>query len=120
MTQRVEEVTEENSRLHLELRKNLEAQIQAATQSGSKSAGRADVGDMLNTLQQQLDMVTKDRDTFQDLLRKTSHELDLCRQRDQVRTEKWDPDIMIGAVCRRKRLGFFSVNQKWLRLSKQL
>ena len=87
MTQRVEQVTEENSRLHLELRKNLEAQIHAATQSGSKMSGRADVGDMLKTLQQQLDMVTRDRDTYQDLLKKTSRELELVQRSDQVRVK---------------------------------
>lgn len=91
MTQRVEQVTEENSRLHLELRKNLEAQIQSATKSGaagSRLSGRADVGDMLKTLQQQLDMTTKDRDTYQDLLKKTSRELEMLQRRDQVRPKQ--------------------------------
>ncbi len=102
MSQRVEQVTEENSRLHLELRKNLEAQIHAATQSGavgSKLSGRADVGDMLKTLQQQLDMMTKDRDTYHDLLKKTSRELELVQRSDQVSFKEaafWWSGICVG------------------------
>ena len=91
MALRVDEVTEENARLHLELRRNLEAQIQAATQAEpGKGSGRTDVGDMLNTLQQQLDMITKERNSYQELLKKTSRELDLCQRRDKVRVRKWD------------------------------
>lgn len=97
MAQRVEQVTEENSRLHLELRKNLEVQIHAATQPGSKSrSGRADVEDMLRTLQQQLDTLTKDRDTYQELLKKTSHELELLQKTDQVNwREVWAEPLLL-------------------------
>lgn len=84
MAARIEQVTQENSRLHSELRRSLETQIQAATESGSlrlKSSGGADA---LDALKQQLEMVTRDRDSYQELLKKTSHELELVQRSDQV------------------------------------
>lgn len=87
MTSRVEHVTQENARLHSELRKSLEVRIQASTQPGSrglKSSGGVDIGSALDTLQQRLEIVTKDRDSYRDLLKNTSHELDLLQRNDQV------------------------------------
>lgn len=84
MTLRVEQVAQENARLHSELRKSLEARIEAVTQSGSTGSKSSSVGVLMDTLQQQLEMVTKDRDNFRELLKKTANELDLLQKMDQV------------------------------------
>ncbi len=90
MTSRVEQVTQENSRLHSELRKSLEARIETATQSGSggsKFASGVNVGEVVDTLQQQLEMVIRDRDNFRELMKKASNELEILQKIDQVGKE---------------------------------
>lgn len=87
MASRIEQVTVENSRLHSELRKSLEMRIDQATQSASAGGKRGSDGTMKNvvgTLQQQLEMVTEDRDNYRDLLRKTTNELEIMQKSDQV------------------------------------
>ena len=87
MTSRVEKVTEENSQLHSELRKSIEAQIQAATLSSSgksKLRDNGSVNEMLDTLQKQLEVVSTDRERYRDLLKKTSEELEILHRNDQV------------------------------------
>ena len=87
MTSRVEQITQENTRLHSELRKSLEARIETVAHSSStglKSSSGVGVGGVMDTLQQQLETVMKDRDSYRDLLRKTSNELDLLQRIDQV------------------------------------
>ena len=94
MCARVETVTQENSRLHVELRKSLEARIDAVTQQqpthqkppkpGGRSAG--EVG-RSEALQQQLAAISKDRDNYRDLLQKMSQELELSQRNDQVGLE---------------------------------
>lgn len=81
MSARIEQVTMENTELHAELRKCLEAQIQTATGSG---AGGASVNEVMVTLQQQLEMISRDRDSYRDLLKKASQELELVQRNDQV------------------------------------
>lgn len=83
MRSRVEQVTDENSRLHSEVRKSLEARIEVATQkSGSLPSSSPRLS--LEALQQQLDTVVRDRDSYRELLKKTSQELDLLQKSDQV------------------------------------
>lgn len=85
MTSRVEQVTQENARLHSELRKSLEARIETITQSGSSTTSSGiGVGGVMDALQQQMEMVTKDRDNYRELLKKTANELDLLQRIDQV------------------------------------
>ena len=92
MASRIDQVTAENTRLHRELRKSLEVRIDQATQSSSaggkrNSDGWGSDGNMKNvmgTLQQQLEMVTEDRDNYRDLLRKTTNELEVMQKSDQV------------------------------------
>lgn len=84
MTSRVEQVTQENARLHSELRKSLEARIEAVTQSSSKSSSGVGFGGVMDALQQQMEMVNKDRDNYRELLKKTANELDLLQRIDQV------------------------------------
>ena len=89
MCSRVEKVTQENSRLHAELRKSLEARMEAVTQSSyqhRESTGGSISGVSVTRarLEQQLDTVTKDRDNYRDLFKKASQELELLQQGVQV------------------------------------
>lgn len=89
MCSRVEKVTQENSRLHAELRKSLEVRIEAVTQlpvyQKPKSGGGESVRQRgLETLQQQLSAITRDRDNYRELLKKMSQELELLQRNDQV------------------------------------
>lgn len=88
MCSRVEKVTQENSRLHTELRKSLEVRIEAVTQQPTYQQPKSNGGPVgeegLGTIQQQLNVVTKDRDNYRELLKKMSQELELLQRNDQV------------------------------------
>lgn len=88
MCARVEKVTQENSRLHAELRKSLEARMEAVTNSFQQheSTGGSITGASVARarLEHQLDAVTKDRDNYRDLFKKASQELELLQQNEQV------------------------------------
>lgn len=77
MTSRVEQVTEENTRLHSELRKNLESQIEVATKGTA-------VKGVVDSLQKELEMAFKERDSLQNMLKKTSQELQIMQRSEQV------------------------------------
>ena len=77
MALRVEQVTEENVHLHSEFRKMLEGQINAATQG-------AGVGGVVDSLQEDLKLVSKERDSFQSMLNKTLQELQILQKSEQV------------------------------------
>lgn len=90
MASRIEQVTVENSRLHCELRKSLEIRIDQATQSaGGKRSSDGNMKNVVGTLQQQLEMVTEDRDNYRDFLRKTTNELEIMQKSDQVSCFSW-------------------------------
>ena len=77
----MQEITEENTRLHTELRRTLEAQLQASTGAG----GEGEVSMVVaNGLQQQVDMLSKERDSYIDLWQQTTTELKALQKSHQV------------------------------------
>lgn len=75
----MEQITQENARLHSELRKSLEAQLHASTKGTSGSINTAVEG-----LQQQMDILSKERDSYIELWKQTSKELDMAQKSEQV------------------------------------
>lgn len=82
MSSTVEQITDENRRLHSELRKTIECQIQRCQNSSQTMSSSTESA--IGTLQQQLDMVLKDRDSYRGLLKRTSQELEVLQKSDQV------------------------------------
>lgn len=83
MASSVEEITKENAYLHKELRKNLEGQMMS-TQSCSSQLKFSKGDGVVDSLQQQLEMVMKERDNFRNMLKKTSQELEITQRTEQV------------------------------------
>ena len=77
----MQEITEENTRLHTELKRTLEAQLQASTGAGSEGEVSMVVA---NGLQQQVDMLSKERDSYIDLWQQTTTELKALQKSHQV------------------------------------
>ena len=86
MTLRVEQVVKENGNLHLELCKNLESQIQSIESGKSSSHSNSD--DVLNKMQQEMKIISRERDKYHELFQQTSMELDQMRKNLQVRSNK--------------------------------
>lgn len=86
LSSRVQEIIEENSKLHTELRKSLEAQLQSSMgQGGGASSGVGGVSTVIvGGLQQQLDLLSKERDSYVELWRQTTSELDTLQKSEQV------------------------------------
>ena len=80
-------IIEENSKLHTELRKSLEAQLQSSMgQGGGASTGGGGVSTVIvEGLQQQVDLLCKERDSYVDLWRQTTSELETLQKSEQVR-----------------------------------
>ena len=77
---------DENTKLHLELRKALEAQLQMSTgQGGGASSGGGGVSTVvIDGLRQQLDLLSKERDSYIDLWRQTTTELETLQRSEQA------------------------------------
>lgn len=77
----MQQITEENTRLHTELKRTLEAQLQASTGGGSEGEVSMVVA---NGLQQQVDMLSKERDSYIDLWQQTTTELKALQKSHQA------------------------------------
>ena len=86
LSSRVQEIIEENSKLHTELRKSLEAQLQSSMgQGGEASSGVGGVSTVIvGGLQHQLDLLSKERDSYVELWRQTTSELETLQKSEQV------------------------------------
>ncbi len=78
LTRRVGEIVEENTKLHSDLRKSLESQLR------SSGAGARDGGGVIEAVQEQLDILSRERDNYIDLWRQVSKELDAVQSNNRV------------------------------------
>ena len=82
MTTTVEQVTEENNRLYSELRKSFEIQMEAASQPLSNS--NAGLGVVVDSLQQQLEITSRERDNFRSKLEKILQDFQYIQNNELV------------------------------------
>ncbi len=80
---KAEQITEENTNLHSELRTALEAHI-GSSPAASKSTLKNIASTEITELKEQLQMVNSERDTFRSLLKKSSMSLDAAQKSEQV------------------------------------
>ena len=86
LSSRMEQITHENARLHSELRKSLEAQLQSSARG---TANGGSINAAVEGLQQQMDILSKERDSYIELWKQTSKELDTSQKSEQVTTYCW-------------------------------
>lgn len=84
LTSRVQEITDENSKLHSELRKNLESQLKPSSTIVGGVTGVGGGSVVVEAMQQQMDVLSKERDSYIDLWRQTSKELEAVQKNNQV------------------------------------
>ena len=82
LSSRVQEITEENTKLHSELRKSLESQLKSSSATVRGEGGGGSV--VVEAVQQQMDVLSKERDSYIDMWRQTSKELEIVQKNDQV------------------------------------
>lgn len=73
---RVQEITEENTRLHSDLRQSLESQL--------KSSNGGSGGTVVEAVQEQMNILSRERDSYVDLWRQTSRELETLQSSERV------------------------------------
>ena len=84
LSNRVQVIVDENGRLHSELKRSLEAQLQASTgQEGGASGGGVSAV-VVKGYQEQIDMLSKERDSYVDLWRQTNSELENLQKSEQA------------------------------------
>lgn len=85
LSSQVQEVTEENTKLHSELRKNMESHLKTApATSNSLSHSGAEGNVMVEALQRQTDVLSQERDSYIDLLRQASKNLEAVQKSERV------------------------------------
>lgn len=72
---RVQEIAEENTKLHSDLRKSLESQLRSSNVSD---------GGVMEAVQEQLNILSRERDSYVDLWRQVSKELDTLQSNNRV------------------------------------
>ncbi len=72
---RVQEITDENTKLHSDLRKSLESQLKSPATGGSVQ---------VKAVQEQMDILSRERDSHVDLWRQTTRELETLQRSDRV------------------------------------
>ena len=75
---------DENSKLHSELRRSLEAQLQASTGQGGGASGGGVSTVVVKGFQEQIDLLSKERDSYIDLWRQTNSELENLQKSEQA------------------------------------
>lgn len=84
MSSRVQEITEENTKLHSELRKSLESQLKSSSTTVRGVTGEVGGGVVVEAVQKQMDVLSKERDSYIDMWRQTSKELEIVQKNEQV------------------------------------
>ncbi len=72
---RVQEITDENTKLHSDLRKSVESQLNSPAAGGSVQ---------VKAVQEQMDIISRERDSHVDLWRQTTRELEILQRSDRV------------------------------------
>ncbi len=74
---RVQEITDENTKLHSDLRKSLESRLKSPTRVSGGSV-------QVEAVQEQMDILSRERDSHVDLWRQTTRELEILQRSDRV------------------------------------
>ncbi len=74
---RVQEITDENTKLHSDLRKSLESRLKSPACVNGESV-------QVEAVQEQMDILARERDSHVDLWRQTTRELEILQRSDRV------------------------------------
>ena len=83
LTARVQEITEENSKLHSDLRKSLESQLKSSSSRGERGVSNGG-GAVVEAVQEQMNILSRERDSYIDLWRQASKELESLQKSERV------------------------------------
>ena len=84
---RAQQVSEENNRLHLELRKSAESKLSLVT-SGIGAESGLGTSTALEALRQQVNMLTREKDSYVELWKQTTEELENTHRSDMEKSRE--------------------------------